>query len=275
MNNYPLVSVGIPTYNSPEGLCRTLECITQQTHNNLEIIVSDNCSPNPEVEKLVKAFIDKDSRIQYFRQNENIGVINNFKFVLEKATGEYFMWAADDDQWASNFISECIKVYESNYDCISVFCHIKVIDTNTNKHIGNITPSSRASELKIARMMLNYVEIAPNLIYALHKTEVIRRIKLESFDWFDVHVTACLSSYGKILIIPQYLYTYGNNHPRKPYSLTGKYLDFKTFRLRSNELLKNNFSFLHRVLFLIWVYRISFKEEKSLKKIIDNWTKES
>ncbi|MBU4370171.1 glycosyltransferase [Patescibacteria group bacterium] len=47
-NNQQLVSVGIPTYNRPESLRRTLECITSQTYKNLEIIISDNCSPNQE-----------------------------------------------------------------------------------------------------------------------------------------------------------------------------------------------------------------------------------
>ena len=40
----PMVTVGIPTFNRPEGLERTLACITKQTYTNLEIIVSDNCS---------------------------------------------------------------------------------------------------------------------------------------------------------------------------------------------------------------------------------------
>ena len=38
IENQPLVSVGIPTYNRPEGLRQTLDCITFQTYKNLEII---------------------------------------------------------------------------------------------------------------------------------------------------------------------------------------------------------------------------------------------
>jgi glycosyltransferase involved in cell wall biosynthesis len=71
--NQPLVSVGIPTYNRPAGLHRTLECITQQTYPNLEIIVSDNCSPDVEIGKVVQSFIEVDHRIKYFRQPKNIG----------------------------------------------------------------------------------------------------------------------------------------------------------------------------------------------------------
>ena len=92
----PLVNVGIPTYNRPEGLRRTLECITNQTYKNLEIIVSDNCSSDTEVQKVAEEFVNKDNSIQYFRQEENKGAGFNLKFVLKEATGEYFMWAADN-----------------------------------------------------------------------------------------------------------------------------------------------------------------------------------
>lgn len=90
-NRLPLVSVDILIYNRPEDLHRTLECITGQAYKNLEIIVSDNCSPGPETEAVARGFMAKDSRIQYFRQEKNRGPMFNSKFVLEKATGEYFM----------------------------------------------------------------------------------------------------------------------------------------------------------------------------------------
>jgi glycosyltransferase involved in cell wall biosynthesis len=113
-NNQPLVSVGIPTYNRPEGLRRTLECITGQTYKNLEIIVSDNCSQGEETENIVKEFMSKDSRIQYFYQEKNGGPLFNFNFVLQKATGKYFMWAADDDEWELFFIESCINEFSKS-----------------------------------------------------------------------------------------------------------------------------------------------------------------
>ena len=129
VENEPLVSVGIPTYNRPKGLRRTLECITGQTYRNLEIIVSDNCSPGLETEAVVKEFQETDSRIQWFRQYENIGAINNFKFVLDKANGEYFMWAADDDEWHFNFISNCVLCLKRNNDIGVVFTKYHVISS--------------------------------------------------------------------------------------------------------------------------------------------------
>lgn len=126
----PLVSVGIPTYNRPEGLRKTLECITGQTYKNLEIIVSDNCSPGLDTEIVVREFMAKDNRVQYYRQDENIGPLLNFQFVLEKTTGEYFMWAADDDLWIKSFIEVLTNELKKGPQYIAAMMECQYFDEN-------------------------------------------------------------------------------------------------------------------------------------------------
>ena len=53
-----------------------------------------------------------DARIRYFRQEENIGPTANFEFVYRQATGEYFMWAADDDRRSSTYIEKLIAALQ-------------------------------------------------------------------------------------------------------------------------------------------------------------------
>lgn len=105
----PLVSVGLPIYNRPEGLRRTLECFVNQTYANIEIIIADNCSPDPEVEKIAREYVAKDDRISYFRHEENKGWGYNTNFVIEKAKGEYFLRATDDDWWDVTFIEKIMN----------------------------------------------------------------------------------------------------------------------------------------------------------------------
>lgn len=129
-----LVSVGIPTFNRPDGLRRTLECITKQSYANLEIIVSDNCSTTTDTERVVREIMQRDPRLRYFRQTENIGPTKNIRFVLEQATGEYFMWAADDDEWDPAHIESLIAV-------LMAHDHVSVAHCQTDyKLLGTGTP---------------------------------------------------------------------------------------------------------------------------------------
>lgn len=116
MDNQPLVSIGIPTYNRPEYLKKALDCAINQTYENLEIIVSDNCSKNPEVEKICREYSQNDSRVRYFRQEKNIGMAANGEFVLNTAKGKYYQWCMDDDWLSENYIEEGLKFLEANPD---------------------------------------------------------------------------------------------------------------------------------------------------------------
>jgi glycosyltransferase involved in cell wall biosynthesis len=121
----PLVSVGIPAYNKPEGLRKTLEHITGQTYKNLEIIVSDDGSINTEIKMVVEEFQKTDSRIHFYRHDTNKGQIHNYNFVLERATGEYFMLAADDDIFELSYIEECLNIMNKRNDVVAVTMEVQ------------------------------------------------------------------------------------------------------------------------------------------------------
>ena len=65
MNDTPLVSVLIPTYNRKKMLKRALDSVLQQTYKNIEIYVSDNASTDNTIE-LMYEYSNKDKRIIYF-----------------------------------------------------------------------------------------------------------------------------------------------------------------------------------------------------------------
>lgn len=182
------VSVGIPTYNRPEGLRRTLENITNQTYRNLEIIVSDNASPGEEVERVVRQFMAKDPRIQYYRQPENKGAIFNFQFVLEKSTGDYFMWAADDDWREPTFIEVLWEKLSADNLAVVAFC-----DFSSRDEAGMLVsgypdflsalqvmcgPSVFFRQIRV--FLLKEGTAKPHPIYGL-----IRRDVLKGFSWIN------------------------------------------------------------------------------------------
>jgi glycosyltransferase involved in cell wall biosynthesis len=113
ISSEPKVSIGIPVFNGAKTLAKTIEAAINQDYKNLEIIISDNCSTD-ETQLIAEEFQKKDSRIRYIRQEINYGMTANFSKVFENSTGEFFMWAAHDDQHEPTFISRCLPLLLSN-----------------------------------------------------------------------------------------------------------------------------------------------------------------
>ena len=112
----PLVSIGIPTYNSQDRLGLLLENFQKQTYASLEIIVSDDASKDNTF-AVCQSYAANDSRIRCVRQEKNVGQLGNFPFVLGEATGEYFMWASDDDHWSHDFIGTLVGALDAHPEC--------------------------------------------------------------------------------------------------------------------------------------------------------------
>jgi len=102
-SHVPEVTIGMPVYNGSKYIRRAMDSLLSQTFEDFELIISDNASDDNTLE-ILKEYTAKDKRIILHRQNINIGAIGNFRFVLSQAKGKYFMWAACDDWWNSQFI---------------------------------------------------------------------------------------------------------------------------------------------------------------------------
>ncbi|MBK1986704.1 glycosyltransferase family 2 protein [Sphaerospermopsis aphanizomenoides BCCUSP55] len=122
----PLVSVIIPTYNRQEYLKEAIASAVKQTYQNIEIIVSDNCSSeNPQ--SLVESF--GDSRIKFWRHPENVGMLNNQMNAFQMARGKYVASLHDDDIWNPDFLAKLVPQLEANSDLILAFCDHYIINS--------------------------------------------------------------------------------------------------------------------------------------------------
>ena len=127
----PLISIGLTCYNRPDMLPQALESLTSQTYKNIEIIIGDNTEGN-ECGCVVESF--NDPRIRYYHHPKDIGGEENARFVRSKCTGEYFMWASDDDVWAPRFIEELYTVIRDGRYLV-VMCRALWLDS------GGIIPA--------------------------------------------------------------------------------------------------------------------------------------
>lgn len=102
------ITVGVASYNRPELLRRAIQSAVSQTYKNLEILISDNGSPDPEVSKTIEEFARADTRIRCIFHPVNQGAFFNFRSVLNEASGKYFVWLADDDYWCPEYLESLL-----------------------------------------------------------------------------------------------------------------------------------------------------------------------
>lgn len=186
-----LVSIGLPTYNRPDSLRRVLDIITAQTYSNLEIIVSEDASPDTRVREVVEEFSSRDSRIKYYRQDQNKGVLANAEFVLKKSQGEYFTWFSDDDWRSPEFIEILVAELENNKDVDLAFCDYYEVYEDGRRavgypktHLGVFKPFK--SRFRLVRTMCfywqNHVRGNGNLFYSVFRKAVLDALDLKKIS---------------------------------------------------------------------------------------------
>tara|TARA_R110002020_G_scaffold37886_24_gene114431 strand:- start:2216 stop:3142 length:927 start_codon:yes stop_codon:yes gene_type:complete len=120
VNDGPLVSIGVPTFNRPDLLRRALTHLLSQSYRNIEVLISDNASTDVRVQDVIAQFSLQDDRIKSYIQSPGVSAYENFIFVLQQSAGEFFMWAADDDYIEPWFVERCLDKFQVVPNCALV-----------------------------------------------------------------------------------------------------------------------------------------------------------
>ena len=91
------ISIIIPVYNTEEYLPKCLDSALNQTHQNIEIIVVNDCSPG-NCEEIIQSYTQKYNKIIYVQHDKNKGSFLARQTGTLKATGDYILYA-DSDDW--------------------------------------------------------------------------------------------------------------------------------------------------------------------------------
>jgi len=107
----PLVSIIVITFNSAKYVLETLESARSQTYQNLELIVSDDCSTDNTVE-ICRKWIDENKarfvRTELVTVKKNTGIPANFNRGLRLANGYWLKPIAGDDVLIDDAVNNII-----------------------------------------------------------------------------------------------------------------------------------------------------------------------
>ena len=122
----PLVSVLMPVYRGERYLAEAIQSVLGQTHENLELIVVDDGSPDGSAE--IVAGFREDARVRYVEQ-ENQGVAAARNTGLGLATGKYVGFCDQDDWWLPRKLESQVGFLEAHPDVALVHGRIEYIDS--------------------------------------------------------------------------------------------------------------------------------------------------
>ena len=127
----PKVSVCITHFSRPQKLREAIDSIRQQTYRNLEVIVTDDGSPDPDVQNelaIIKEEIQQLGWRLVSQENKYLGAARNFG--MSHATGDYILFMDDDNLAKPQEIETLVAIAKrTGGEIISSFCDTFATDT--------------------------------------------------------------------------------------------------------------------------------------------------
>lgn len=187
-NTVPNVSVIIPIYNTENYLREALDCICNQTLQELEIILINDGSTDSS-QSIIEEYAQKDIRIRYSVQpNQGQGVARNNG--LQLATGKYIYFMDSDDILDTDALSQCYQLCEQDKLDIVCFDAETLIEDSNYAGIYHYCRKGIIDETKLWTGLdfLNY-ELERNVFYVTPWLFFINRIFLQRhFDGFPAGI---------------------------------------------------------------------------------------
>jgi glycosyltransferase involved in cell wall biosynthesis len=183
-----LVSLVVASYNHAEYLHRRMESLIDQTYQNIEILVIEDCSPDNSLEVLRKYEFHPKFRLIVREKNGGWVTVSNQG--VEESSGEFVLFANCDDDCDPRMVERLVLAMRMNPTAGIAFTRSLLVDENDNvlmndfvirerafrKHCANDTLISGA---QMGRYLLHSCVI-PNLSAALIRKECFSSVGLLS-----------------------------------------------------------------------------------------------
>lgn len=114
-NTHMKVSICIPQYNRVDLLIKALKILENQTYDNIEVVVSDDCSQDDTIEKVHLLTQSFRFPIVLGTNEKNTGYDRNYRKCIELATGDYAIVIGNDDTlWQPDAVQYLVNFLKTN-----------------------------------------------------------------------------------------------------------------------------------------------------------------
>jgi len=207
----PRVVFGMPAYNRPDMLARTLESFLSQTYSDFAIVVVDDC-PSEEVRTIVETYSALHPRITYEPNAVRLGMIGNWRRAFERSReiypgSEYFAWVSDHDIWHPRWLEVLVPILDEQPQVVLAYPRVLRVYAKGRRRMSNLFDTSGVTSREHRLRAVTTGMTAGNCIYGLFRTSalsqagVFRPVLLP-----DRQVLVQLSLLGEFRHVPEFLW---------------------------------------------------------------------
>ncbi|WP_165304971.1 glycosyltransferase family 2 protein [Pedobacter sp. SYP-B3415] len=124
MNDKPLVSVALCTYNGSQFLKEQLDSLLAQDWPLIEIIAVDDCSTD-DTFAILTSYALRSEKLKIYRNDRNLGYTRNFEQALRRCQGDLVAICDQDDIWSHDKLSKQVAALGQH---ILVYCDSAFVD---------------------------------------------------------------------------------------------------------------------------------------------------
>lgn len=193
MEDLGLVSIITPSYNSSQYICETIEGIINQTYENWELLITDDCSNDNTVE-IIEKYVSADNRVKLYRldRNSGAGICRNNS--IEKANGRFIAFCDSDDVWMPKKLEMQLRFMQKN-DCALTYSSYMTMDEKSNVN-GIVVCMNRISFASMKR------DDGIGCLTAIYDTDKVGKMYMSSLRkrqdwglWLEI-LKKCRVAYG-------------------------------------------------------------------------------
>jgi len=165
-----LVSVIMPSYNTARYIGQSIQSVIDQTYQNWELIIVDDCSTD-NTDDVVSLY--NDDRIKYLKNKNNYGAAISRNKALREAKGRWIAFLDSDDLWMPEKLEKQIRYMKINNYSFSYTCYSEIDEQGHD--LGKMVLGPREIT---RRMMCAYCW--PGCLTVMYDSQVIGLIQIEN-----------------------------------------------------------------------------------------------
>lgn len=152
----------MPVFNGEKYLAEAIKSAISQTYKSLDIVIIDDGSTDTTLE-IIKKFIEIDSRIRFFRNASNLGLVGNWQRCIAESKGSWIKFLFQDDLLEETCVETMYLNCEENRVDVAVCSRNLQFEENCKKQT------------------VDFLSNMPTLKSLLAKSQVITPVRMANF----------------------------------------------------------------------------------------------